>query len=271
MNRLCLILFTFFLVLVKTGLGQGAKLIEMANNKYAFVTDLSRVVRVQPINKDPETEEERNVVHFIREKGNEFYIQFSTKRFLCAKKEQPTVVSCKNIDDENTIWKIEKGRNDRYLLKNKNGKCLRIGSFDKRKASEGIALIMGGCDRELGFQWGIRKFSNDTESSSESSDGTYGSYKSVSMRKRSLSVKYSSSKRTGSIKPEVSSIKGYKKIKLNENEMPRLTETYTIHLYYKPYPTCIGFVPVPIGPNCSKFCKKNKKTCFLNKSGQSMS
>lgn len=57
MNHLCLIFIKFLFVSKGTELDQGAKLIEMASNKYAFITELSRAISVQKKDKDPVTAE----------------------------------------------------------------------------------------------------------------------------------------------------------------------------------------------------------------------
>ncbi|KRH91857.1 hypothetical protein M153_21068000487, partial [Pseudoloma neurophilia] len=154
----------FFAILlnVKANLDQGSKLIEMQSNKYAFITDLGRAVRVQSNKDDPDSSEAKSVLHLVRKADEKFYIQFSSERFLCVKEDSDKVVSCENETDKNTLWEVVPGDDDGYALKTIDNKCLRIGAFDNKKFSKGLRLKVVKCKKTLDYKWRIKDFLLDS-------------------------------------------------------------------------------------------------------------
>lgn len=253
---------------------KGQKVIEMQGPQFAFITDLGKGVRVQKNKDDPTSEEERNVVNFIKKENNKYFIQFSTKRFLCAKEDDSGVVSCESETDKNTEWEIEPGKDDGVALKTKNGKCLHIGVYDERKRSKGLRLNMRDCNSKLDHTWRIRALKLDTEADSDSGPNQLSqnsSYYSRSVRtssSRSFSSTRSFSRQSytslDTENPSIESIKSLVNKEIKKGELPQSTEHITVHLYYaKPEVEKIKIVKVPVKPTCivkpPNCCKKGPK------------
>lgn len=244
-----------FYILVGSDYTDGKKLIEMSNNKFAFLTDYGDTVRVVKEKEAPTSADDRNVAKIRNKQGMGYLIQFGTGRFLCAKPDDPGVVSCDEESDKNTLWAIEENGKGALSLKNKNGKCLIIASFDKRAGSKGLRVNMGDCQSKLDSGWHIKNFKGEEESESDVGESYQSSKYSRSYSKSvRTSRTYRQSIRRKMIQQIAPQLITTKKIKTTDDKviLPSNTTSYTIHLWFyseKPTIFCTKTVPLNItGP-----------------------
>lgn len=170
-TKQCLSSFMLFLVYLIdiSGLSikveEGASVVESGVKRNVLIKSIGGTARGTKKKKDPPANSTMpEILDFIARNDNKYLIKSKEGRFLCAKPRDPGVVFCKNENDPNTLWTIEKRPTDSGVaLKTKGGKCLRLTGKDERMKSKGFYLNIKKCARKTDHKWKIRKLEDPSD------------------------------------------------------------------------------------------------------------
>lgn len=193
-----LILYFFLFSLANNYKNGKFKVLAIRNTNYDLVTNLNGTIRSRNSGL-PVAQTDKTVINLINYKSSKYLIQFSNNRYLCGKRGNAGVITCKDPKDTYAHWLIGTRGKLGLSVYLSNGLCLIKAAYDKRAAYKGNRLNTKKCkyNDNYVYMWKFIDVDFPEEVSSEESEA-------VSAKEEKKSSEKDSTEKDSNDKPDES-------------------------------------------------------------------